>query len=175
MKILNARGIVVSVAVLLAGVSLLPGQGAKSDKEDAAVARTRKQTKMLDDLYKTAIVLITEHYVKGEEPAAAVAGKLLWKVMKDKGHHEVRLIDASGEPMEAANVAKDDFEKSALKEILAGKASFDQVVEKDGKRFLRTGTIVPVVMDKCISCHPNYKNVPKGKAIGAIIYTVPVE
>lgn len=31
--------------------------------EDAAVARTRKQVQMLDDLYKTAIVLVTENYV----------------------------------------------------------------------------------------------------------------
>lgn len=172
MKTLNVRGTSVVVIVLLAGVALLPGQGTKSDP---AVERARKQTKMLDDLYKTAIVLITEHYVKGDAPAAAVAGKLLWKEMKAKGHHEVRLIDATGNPIEEDNVAKDEFEKAALKEILAGKASVDKVVEKEGKRFLRTATIVPVVMDKCISCHPHYKDVPKGKAIGAIAYTLPIE
>lgn len=169
---LRAPWIVLSLAVLLTGVSLLPGQGPKKDE---AVERTRKQTKMLDDLYKTAIVLITEHYVKGEAPAAAVAGKLLWKEMKAKGHHEVRLLDATGDPIEASNAANDDFEKSAVKEILGGKASVDKVVEKDGKRYLRTATIVPVVMEKCTSCHPKYKDVPKGKAIGALSYTVPVE
>ena len=120
-------------------------------------------------------MLITEHYVKGDEPAAAVAGKLLWKVMKEKGHHEVRLIDATGDPLEASNVAADDFEKMAIKQILGGKASVDQIVEKEGKRYLRTATIVPVVMEKCKSCHPNYKDVPKGKAIGALAYTLPIE
>lgn len=175
MKFHSARWLVLSAALLLAGVSLLPGQGTKADKSDAAVERTRKQTKMLDDLYKTAVVLITEHYVKGDEPAAAVAGKLLWKAMKEKGHHEVRLIDATGDPLEAGNVAADDFEKSAIKEILGGKASVDKVIEKDGKRYLRTATIVPVVMEKCKSCHPNYKEVPKGKAIGALAYIVPIE
>jgi hypothetical protein len=172
MKFPSARWLVFSAALLLAGVSLLPGQGAKSD---VAVERTRKQTKMLDDLYKTAIVLITEHYVKGDEPAAAVAGKLLWKAMKEKGHHEVRLVDATGDPLEVGNVAADDFEKAAIKEILGGKASVEKVVEKDGKRYLRTATIVPVVMEKCKSCHPNYKDVPKGKAIGALAYIVPIE
>jgi hypothetical protein len=166
---------ILSLGVLLAGVSLLLAQGTKADKSDAAVERTRKQTKMLDDLYKTAIVLITEHYVKGDEPAAAVAGKLLWKEMKAKGHHEVRLLDATGSPLEASNVAVDEFEKSAVKEILSGKASVDRVIEKDGKRYLRTATIVPVVMKKCVSCHPNYEKVPVGKAIGALAYTVPVE
>lgn len=175
MKLHSARGVVLSLGLLLLGVSLLPGQGTKTEKPDAAVERTRKQTKMLDDLYKTAIVLITEHYVKGDEPAAAVAGKLLWKEMKAKGHHEVRLIDATGDPLEASNVAVDEFEKAALKEILGGKASVDKVVEKDGKRYLRTATIVPVVMEKCKSCHPNYKDVPKGKAIGALAYTLPIE
>ena len=175
MKFHSAKWLVVGAALLLVGASLLPGEGTKADKSDAAVERTRKQTKMLDDLYKTAIVLITEHYVQGDEPAAAVAGKLLWKAMKEKGHHEVRLIDATGDPLEASNVAADDFEKMAIKQILGGKASVDQIVEKEGKRYLRTATIVPVVMEKCKSCHPNYKDVPKGKAIGALAYTLPIE
>ena len=175
MKIHSARWFALGAVVLLAGVSLLPGEVTKKFRDDPAVERTRKQTKMLDDLYKTAIVLITEHYVRGEEPAAAVAGKLLWKEMKAKGHHEVRLLDATDDPIESSNVATDDFEKKAIQEILGGKASVDQVVEKDGKRYLRTATIVPVVMEKCTACHPHYKNVPKGKAIGALAYTVPIE
>lgn len=175
MKSFGARGLILGLGLLLIGASWLLAQGTKADKPDAAVERTRKQTKMLDDLYKTAIVLITEHYVKGDEPAAAVAGKLLWKEMKAKGHHEVRLIDATGDPIEAVNAPADEFEKTAIKEILGGKASVDRVVEKDGKRYLRTATIVPVVMKKCVSCHPHYEKVPKGQAIGALAYTVPIE
>ena len=175
MKLTRARCFVLGMCGLLAGLALLPTQGFTGGGGDEAVERTRKQTRMLDDLYKTAIVLITEHYVKGDEPSAAVAGKLLWKEMKAKGHHEVRLIDATGTPIEASNVAVDDFEKGALKEILAGKASVDRVVEKDGKRFLRTATIVPVVMTKCVACHPHYAKVPKSQAIGALVYTLPVE
>ncbi len=175
MKLNRARCFVLGIVGLLAGFALLPTQGFTGGGGDAAVERTRKQTRMLDDLYKTAIVLITEHYVKGDEPAAAVAGKLLWKEMKAKGHHEVRLLDATGDPIEASNVPADDFEAAALKEIIAGKSSVDRVVEKDGKRFLRTATIVPVVMTKCVSCHPHYAKVPKGQAIGTLVYTLPVE
>ena len=175
MKVARARWMVLGTVGLLAGIALLPKPGFTGGSMDEAVERTRKQTRMLDDLYKTAIVLITEHYVKGDEPAAAVAGKLLWKEMKAKGHHEVRLLDATGDPIEPSNVPNDEFEQAALKEIIAGKASVDRVVEKDGKRFLRTATIVPVVMTKCVSCHPHYAKVPKGKAIGALLYTLPVE
>jgi hypothetical protein len=160
---------------LLAGFALLPTPGFTGGGGGEALERTRKQTRMLDDLYKTAIILITEHYVKGDEPSAAVAGKLLWKEMKDKGHHEVRLIDATGTPIEASNVAVDDFEKGALKEILAGKPLVDRVVEKEGKRYLRTATAVPVVMTKCVACHSHYAKVPKTQAIGALVYTLPVE
>ena len=175
MKSNRARFFWLGVLGVLAGFALLPKQGLTDNSTDAAVERTRKQTRMLDDLYKTAIVLITEHYVKGDEPAAAVAGKLLWKEMKAKGHHEVRLLDATGDPIEASNVATDDFEKAALKDILAGKTSVDRVVEKNGQRFLRTATAVPVVMTKCVSCHPHYAKVPKGRAIGTLVYTLPVE
>lgn len=177
MKMHSAHGVVLSLGLLLLGASLLHGQGGNVilGKTDEALVRTRKQTKMLDDLYKTAIVLITEHYVKGDEPAAAVAGKLLWKEMKAKGHHEVRLIDATGDPLEAGNAPADEFEKLAIKRILDGMPSVDQIVKKDGKEYLRTATIVPVVMEKCKSCHPNYKDVPKGKAIGALTYTLPIE
>ena len=39
------------------------GLPAADRENDAAVKRTRRQVKMLDDLYKTAVVLITQHYV----------------------------------------------------------------------------------------------------------------
>src|SRR5262245_13116070 len=132
----NVRWLVASIAVVLAGVSLLSGEALKGNNGDPAIERTRKQTKMLDDLYKTAIVLITEHYVKGEAPPAIIAGQLLWNEMKVKGHHEVRLLDATGEPMDEDNLPKDDFEKSAIKQIQSGKSSVDQVIENNGKRYL---------------------------------------
>lgn len=172
MKFHCARWIVLGSSLVLSLVAILPGQ---TKKQDPAVDRARKQTKMLDDLYKTAIVLITQHYVEGDAPPAVIAGQLLWKEMKAKGHHEVKLIDATGNPNDADNSPADEFEKSAVKELVAGKASVDQVVEKDGKRYLRTATAVPVVMDKCVACHAHYKNVPKGQAIGALGYIVPVE
>ena len=41
--------------------------------------------------------------------------------------------------------------------------------------FSRAATPIPVVMEKCIMCHENYREVEKGKAIGAISYKVPVQ
>lgn len=144
--------------------------------KDPAVERTRKQVKMLDGIYKNAIVLVTTHYVteKSDVPAG-VAFKKLFETAKKEGWHEVRLLDATGDPYESANVAKSEFEKRAIKELVAGKAYVDEVVEKDGKKYLLAATAIPVVMQKCVLCHENYAKVPAGKAIGALGYVVPVE
>ncbi len=148
----------------------------KKPKKDRAVERTRKTVRMLDDLYKTAVVAITTHYVNDtDDLSAGSAAKALFAAMKAKGWHDVRILDATGEPYGEENVAKDDFEKAAVKEMKAGKAWYDQVVEKDGKRYLRAATPVPVVLEKCMMCHPHYKDAKKGEAIGLLSYTIKVE
>ena len=144
--------------------------------EPAAVERARKTVGMLDDVYKSTIVLITDKYVhsKQDYPAGRAAKKLFGEISK-RGSHEVRLIDATGEPYDAQNVAQDNFDWEGLKQLKAGKATYDQVVDRHGKPYLRAMTPVPVVMSKCVLCHDNYKNAKKGEPIGALTYTVPIE
>lgn len=164
------------VAALAGGLAWNGSHAADKKEEDAAVARTRKQVKVLDDVYKTAVVLITEHYVNdANDLPAGSAAIALFDAIKKKGHHEVRLIDASGEPLEDKNVAKDDFEKAAVAALKGGKPYYDQVIEKDGKRYLRAATPIPVVLKKCTMCHPNYEKVKAGEPIGMLGYTVPIE
>jgi hypothetical protein len=143
---------------------------------DPAVERARKQVQMLDDLYKTAIVLITEHYVEEDSDlAAGSAFQALFKAMKDKGYHEVRLLDATGEPYEAKNAPSDDFEKAAIAALKSGAKGHEQIVEKNGQRYLRVATPIPVVMKKCVLCHEQYAKAKPGEAIGALGYTIKVE
>jgi hypothetical protein len=166
-----------SLPALLAGVFVWSGlQAEEKPAEDAAVARTRKQVKMLDDLYKTVIVMITDNYVtEKSDLAAGAAFQHVFTAMKKAGHHEVRLLDATGEPYEEKNVAKDEFEKAAIAALKAGKPQFEQVVEKDGQRYLRVATPIPVVMKKCTLCHDIYNDAKPGEPIGALGYTVPIE
>jgi hypothetical protein len=148
----------------------------KEQKSDPALERTRKQVRMLDDVYKTAVVLITEKYVNSDtDLPAGTAAKALFGSMKKKGWHGVRLVDATGEPIMKVNSPADDFEKEAIRQLLAGKSGHEQVVEKDGKRYLRSATPVPVVMKKCAMCHPHYENVKEGQPIGALTYTLLIE
>ncbi len=183
--------IVSSFAVLFAGLVVLnlPGQEKsaapkeKAQKADtakkprkAAINRTRTTVKMLDDIYKQTIVLITDKYVDDVDdyPAGSAAVELFRRFSKT-GYHQVRLIDATGQPYEETNVAKTEFEKEALKQIKAGESFYDQVVTKDGKPYLLAMTPVPVVMDRCIMCHPHYEDAKKkGEVIGAISYEMPI-
>ena len=166
--------LVIVAATLVAGSAI--SQEAKKPKKDRAVERTRKTVRMLDDIYKSAVVLITEHYVNdSDDLPAGSAAKALFAAVKKKGWHEVKLLDASGEPYNEKNVAEDAFEKEAVKQMKAGEGWYDEIVQKDGKRYLRAATPIPVVMEKCTMCHPNYKDAKKGAAIGLLSYTIPIE
>jgi hypothetical protein len=142
---------------------------------NVALERTRDTVKMLDDVYKTAVVLITTHYVNDKDDLpAGTAAIALFDAINKKGWHTVRLIDASGEPINDANVAEDEFEKEAIAKLKAGESWHESVVRKDGKRILRAMTPIPVVLEKCTMCHENYKQFKDGQPIGALSYTIPV-
>jgi hypothetical protein len=150
---------------------------AKAPKQPnkAAIERTRDNVKMLDDVYKQAIVLITDKYVHDTDDFAAGSAAVAWfQGVSKTGYHTVRLIDATGQPYEEANVAKSDFEKEGLKQLKAGKGFYDEVVTKDGKPYLLALTAVPVVHKKCVMCHDHYADAKEGEPIGAISYEMPI-
>ncbi|QDU38058.1 hypothetical protein Mal4_23780 [Maioricimonas rarisocia] len=174
-----------SVSLMLAGLVGLAGvvatwQPAAADAgkkpDQKSVERTRKTVKMLDEVYKRSIVLITDKYVHDEDdfPAGSAAVEL-FRQITEGGTHSVRLIDVTGEPYDDENVAKDAFEKAGVKKIKAGEAYHDEVVMEDGQYRLRAITAVPVVMEKCVMCHAHYADAAKGEAIGAITYSIPIE
>ncbi len=144
--------------------------------DGAAVERTRKQVRMLDDLYKNVVVLITDKYVEDKTDfAAGSAAVQLFKAMKKKGWHEVRLLDATGRPRRSKNAPQDDFERKAVAAMNRGESYIDSVVDIDGVKHLRAATPVPVVSEKCIMCHSHYADAKEGAAIGALSYTLKVE
>ena len=167
----------VAVSALIIGVTLLshPYRGHTADPkapDPAAVERTRDTVKLLDDLHKGYVVNITAVYVRAREvtPAATIVKKV-FAHMEKNGHGTGRLIDATGKPFLAENVAKTDFEKRAVVAIKGGKAYFDEVGTKDGKPVLRAATVVPAVMPACLNCHSNVK---EGDVMGSLIYELPI-
>lgn len=174
-------GMLLMVSALL-GASLLTPTGfstpqtAVSVKPDYALKQAQREMAMLDDIYKTSIVLITTHYVEGKDSLpAGSAFRKLFDSIKEKKWHEVRLLDGTGDPYNPENTPKEGFEKRAMARLLSGESKVEEVVQESGKRFLLGATAVPVVMDKCVVCHQVYADVAKGKAIGALSYKIPVQ
>jgi hypothetical protein len=133
----------------------------------------RKTVRMLDDVYKTYIVLITEEYV--DDPSvlpAATLSKRVFKSMNKKGWHETRLLDATGTPFNPENNPRDAFERDAINALISGRTYFEKIEKIEGKDHLRAVTSVHAVMKGCISCHPSSR---VGDLLGGIAYNIALE
>ena len=165
-----------TVAAVCVAAMAISAQEAKTAKPDRALERTRKSVRMLDDIYKAAVVLITDKYVNDEDDfPAGSAAIALFDAVKQKNWHEVKLLDVSGEPYDDKNIPQDEFEKTAAKELKAGKDYLDRVEKRDDGRYLRAATPIPVVLPKCVMCHENYKQAKAGEPIGMLSYTLKIE
>jgi hypothetical protein len=165
-----------ALVTLAAAVSFVSGSRPHADEpkqpDPAAVERTREQIKMLDALYKNAVVSVTKNYVnqQADTPAAAVA-KDVFAAMKKAKYHDARLVDVTGKPKNKENVAKTDFEKRAVKEIKSGKEYFEEIAEVNGKPVLRAATVVPAVLEQCVVCHGKREK----NLLGTIVYELPIK
>ena len=112
---------------------------------------------MLDELYKTAVVSITEKYQKGQ-PAIMVA-KDIFKAMENGRYHSARLVDATGSPLGEGNVPKTDFEKRAAAAMQAGQTYIEEVAGKGQDRRLSGG-------DRRAGRAPALRRMPRGQAGG---------
>jgi len=169
-------GLVLIAALTLSCQAARGEDATGSSNPSNPVGRARETVQMLDDVYKIAIVLITENYVESEDDFAAGSAAITWfDAVKQRGWPSTRLLDASGEPINDENSPQDQFEKDSIAHLKAGNDYYEEIIERDGKRYLRATTPVPVVVQKCTLCHENYKQVKKGEPIGALSYTVEIK
>ena len=160
-----AVAITAAVVVLVESGSLLRAGGPAADP---ALERTREQVKMLDELYKNAVVSITNKY---NGPPAIKVAMDVFAAMEKSGWHKAKLIDATGTPQNEANRPTTDFEKRAASAMRAGMPYFEEVEGSGPERKLYAATVVPAVTQKCATCHA----VNKGDLLGFIRYEIPVK
>jgi hypothetical protein len=175
-RLLSSRCLALAAGLAALAVLLYHGPARTADianPDKASVERTREKVRMLDDVYKGFVVVITDTYVKAQEqtPAAKVAKKV-FQHMASKGWHRARLVDATGDPLNRNNLPKTDFEKRAIAKLKSGKDYFEEIALRDQKPVLRAATPVPVVMKECLTCHPGLK---QGDLLGALIYEIPIK
>ncbi len=169
----RVRWVVVPLGVAVAAaiawtVSETSGASGSAPESDPALERTRAQARMLDDLFKVAIVDITNRY---DGPPAAKVAKAIFAAAQDKQYFKAKLLDATGAPQNEANLPQDDFETRAAKVMTEGKTYFEEVVGKGEARRLRVATVVPAVVQKCAKCH----GVKQGDLLGFLSYDLPVK
>lgn len=152
-----------SVVVLSAAADPAPAPA----PADPAVERAREQVKMLDTLYKTAVVSVTNRF---EGPPAIKMAMDVFGAMEKGGWHRAKLVDATGTPQNAMNSPETDFEKRAAKAMKGGAPYFEEVTGEGADRTLRAATVVPAVLKKCALCH----GVKEGDLLGFIRYEIPV-
>ncbi len=155
-------------AVLLGLATAGPLVRADGPEADPALERTREQVRMLDELYKNAVVSITNKY---DGPPAVKVAKDVFAAMEKSGWHKAKLVDASDSPQNEANLPKTDFEKRAAAAIRAGKPYFEEIEGSGPRRKLLAATVVPAVTKKCAKCH----GVSEGDLLGFIRYEIPVK
>jgi hypothetical protein len=150
-------------------VVALPGPGlrAEDSASEPALAQAREQAKMLDELYKNAVVSITNKY---EGPPAVKVAKDVFGAMEKSGWHRARLVDATGSPQNEANLPQTAFEKRAVAVIRSGQPYYEEVAGEGVERTLHVATVVPAVVKKCATCH----GVEQGDLLGFIRYEIPV-
>jgi len=167
--VLGVGSLAVATSAVVLGAALCgPLLRASGPAADPALERTREQVKMLDELYKNAVVSITNKY---DGPPAIKVAKDVFAAMEKSGWHKAKLVDASGSPQNEANLPRTEFEKRAAAAIRAGKPYFEEIDGKGPGRKLYAATIVPAVTKKCAKCH----GVSEGDLLGFIRYEIPVK
>lgn len=162
-------GLLLAVAVC-GGVRVMADEPTENERAGLTLEQARREVRLLDDLYKTAVVYINEVYVEDENSVAAgETARALFEAMKSKGWHEARLVDATGDPINDENEPTGKFEKTAIAKIKSGETYYEDVVEQGDTQYLRAATLVPVVNAKCVICHPGTK---VGEVMGAISYKI---
>jgi hypothetical protein len=171
MKRTAFRAVAVAAAVAVcAVVALRPAsRPAAAAEDDPALGRAREHVKMVDSLYKNAVVAVTDLYKEG--PPAIMVAKRVFKAMREDGWHDTRLVDVTGNPLNEANVPATDFEKRAAEAIRAGQAYYEEVAGEGAERHLLAATVVPAVHRRCASCH----GVDEGDLLGFLRYDVTVK
>lgn len=140
---------------------------------EKAVKRARRMVKILDEMYKTFIVLITDEYVEDDTMFSALTvSKKVFEKMSTKGWYKARLLDATGDPHNPENSPRTKFERDAIEAFINGKSFYERTEEIGGEYYYKAAASVSIVTNGCTICHPYNKH---GDLLGGFSYTFPLD
>ena len=157
----------VPVVALVAGGVAAPLMSPGGD-----VAQAEATTVALANALVAAVVSISDAAPPDAGPEQIKAGSQAVSLIFAECNREYRLIDASGAPIGANNVAHGAWEMDALDAVVNGAPVVQEVVGGQ----LRT--VVPLTNDmhpNCMTCHSNYADFVPGTVIGAASLKINIE
>lgn len=161
----------IKIAVLAAaaiGVAISLSAAAAPEKNPEPVRMSlpeaRRTVRMMDDIYKAAVVHTHQMYVQDAgTPAAVIWAKQVFKSINGKGWPAAHMLASGDRPLNPENSPSDAFDKEAIRAFQAGKPTFEKV---EGNT-LRYATEIRILDQKCLMCHVHNKN---GDLVGGVSY-----
>jgi hypothetical protein len=128
----------------------------------------RRMVRMMDDIYKAAVITTHRMYVQDPgTPAAVIWAKQVVREVHRKGWPEARILAAVERPLNPENYPADPFERQAIQAFRSGKPSFEKV--EPGS--LRYATEIRIDDRTCLTCHVHNR---EGDLLGGVSYRVPL-
>lgn len=175
----------VGIAVLLAAFCSAP-QGGETpavtespkkkgptieEKDRVSVEVARDRAKLMHDIYTATLDVMHHRYFHREKsvvPARAMED--VFDEMKLNSKSEARWIAVNLRAMSIDHEPESDFEKHAVREIVAGKSDVETI---EGGYF-RRATVIPL-HDGCISCHEGtFRQPTKAPKFAGLVISIPV-
>ncbi len=142
-----------------------------AEKDRVTVAVARDRATVMHDVYAATLDVMHHHYFQREKavlPARAMED--IFAEIKQKSRADARWISVNLKAMSINHEPKSEFEKSAAKEIAAGKAEVE-IIEEGYYR--RVGAIP--LGDGCISCHGGiFREGSKTPRFAGLVISIPV-
>jgi hypothetical protein len=169
----RVRSLVLAVLCFAVAFSVLRAVTAAPKPKTAAIERVtlpegRRQVRMMDDVYKTAVVATHQMYVQDPgTPAAVIWAKQVINKLKGKGWPDARIFATHDRPLNPENAPVDGFERNAAAAFKKGNVSYEEVAPGE----LRYATDLRILDEKCVMCHVRSK---PGDLVGGVSYRVPL-
>lgn len=141
------------------------------EKDRVSVEVARDRAKLMHDIYAATLDVMHHRYFHREKsvvPARAMED--VFDEMKLNSKSEARWIAVNLRAMSIDHEPETDFEKHAVREIVAGKSD----VETIEGGYLRRATVIPL-HDGCISCHEGtFRQPTKTPKFAGLVISIPV-
>lgn len=141
------------------------------EKDRVPVEVARDRAKLMHDIYTATLEVMHHRYFHREKsvvPARAMED--VFDEMKLNSKSEARWIAVNLRAMSIDHEPETDFEKHAVREIVAGKSDVE-IIEGG---YFRRATVIPL-HDGCVSCHEGtFRQPTKTPKYAGLVISIPV-